>query len=110
VRHALELGYRHIDTAYLYRNESIIGKVLGQFVGDGKIKREQVFLVTKVYISNHVPEYINRPEIVIPLAVGHISRTQEGEIRLRTAIKATRRGLYRFISDALTCGSALCIR
>lgn len=48
VRHALELGYRHIDTAFLYRNESLVGKVLGEFVGARKVQREQVFIVTKV--------------------------------------------------------------
>ncbi|XP_016959217.3 1,5-anhydro-D-fructose reductase isoform X2 [Drosophila biarmipes] len=58
VRHALELGYRHIDTAYLYRNESLIGKVLGQFMGEGKIKREQVFLVTKLWDIYHEPKRV----------------------------------------------------
>jgi len=51
VCHALEMGYRHIDTAYLYRNEGIIGKVLAKLIGDQKLKREQVFLVTKVGYS-----------------------------------------------------------
>ncbi|XP_016978087.1 aldo-keto reductase family 1 member B1 isoform X2 [Drosophila rhopaloa] len=58
VRHALELGYRHIDTAYLYRNEGIIGKVLGQFIGDRIIKREQVFLVTKLWDIYHEPQMV----------------------------------------------------
>ncbi|XP_017043463.1 aldo-keto reductase family 1 member B1 isoform X2 [Drosophila ficusphila] len=58
VRQALELGYRHIDTAYLYRNEGIIGKVLGQFMGDKKLKREQVFLVTKLWDIYHEPKRV----------------------------------------------------
>ena len=44
---ALEAGYRHIDTAYLYQNESIIGDVLNEWIQSGKIKREEIFITTK---------------------------------------------------------------
>ncbi|XP_068142752.1 1,5-anhydro-D-fructose reductase isoform X2 [Drosophila tropicalis] len=55
VRYALETGYRHIDTAYLYRNEALIGKVLSEEISAGKIQREQVFLVTKLWDIYHEP-------------------------------------------------------
>ncbi|MGH3241010.1 MAG: aldo/keto reductase [Spirillospora sp.] len=42
---ALELGYRHIDTATLYRNESDVGKA----VKDSGLDREQVFITTKLH-------------------------------------------------------------
>jgi aryl-alcohol dehydrogenase-like predicted oxidoreductase len=45
---ALELGYRHIDTAYMYRNEAAIGKTLKKWFDSGKLKREDIFIVTKV--------------------------------------------------------------
>jgi len=45
---ALEAGYRHIDTAYLYQNESIIGDVLNEWIQSGKIKREEIFITTKL--------------------------------------------------------------
>lgn len=45
---ALEAGYRHIDTAYLYSNEDAIGEVLQQWIKSGKVKREELFIVTKV--------------------------------------------------------------
>ncbi|MFD0853472.1 aldo/keto reductase, partial [Actinomadura adrarensis] len=44
VRAALEIGYRHIDTATLYRNESDVGRA----VRDSGIDREQVFITTKL--------------------------------------------------------------
>ena len=44
---ALEAGYRHIDTAYLYRNESIIGDVLQDWFERGRIRREEIFITTK---------------------------------------------------------------
>jgi alcohol dehydrogenase (NADP+) len=45
---ALETGYRHFDTAWVYRNEAILGKVLQEWISSGKIKREDLFIVTKV--------------------------------------------------------------
>ncbi|KZM74745.1 aldo/keto reductase [Nocardia terpenica] len=43
VRHALEVGYRHIDTAQLYGNEDQVGRALR----DSGIDREEVFVTTK---------------------------------------------------------------
>jgi len=45
---ALEVGYRHIDTAFMYENEAAIGKTLKKWFDSGKLKREDVFIVTKV--------------------------------------------------------------
>jgi predicted oxidoreductase len=45
---ALETGYRHIDTAYVYENEAAIGRVLAKWLSSGKVKREDLFIVTKV--------------------------------------------------------------
>jgi diketogulonate reductase-like aldo/keto reductase len=45
VRWALEAGYRHIDTAKLYDNEEDVGRI----VANGPLKREEVFVTTKVW-------------------------------------------------------------
>jgi diketogulonate reductase-like aldo/keto reductase len=45
VRWALEVGYRHIDTAQAYGNEESVGKALR----DSGVPREQVFIATKFY-------------------------------------------------------------
>jgi methylglyoxal/glyoxal reductase len=45
VRWALELGYRHIDTAQAYGNESSVGRALK----DSGVDRSEVFLTTKFY-------------------------------------------------------------
>ncbi|MEF8775339.1 MAG: aldo/keto reductase [Haloarculaceae archaeon] len=44
VRTALDLGYRHIDTAQLYENEAAVGRA----IADTEVDRDDVFLVTKV--------------------------------------------------------------
>ncbi|EGI64604.1 PREDICTED: 1,5-anhydro-D-fructose reductase-like isoform X1 [Acromyrmex echinatior] len=45
---ALEMGYRHIDTAAVYENERFIGNVLKKWLDSGRIKRSDLFIVTKV--------------------------------------------------------------
>jgi diketogulonate reductase-like aldo/keto reductase len=51
VRTALELGYRHIDTAQAYGNEESVGQALR----DAAIEREEVFLTTKFYPTHKDP-------------------------------------------------------
>ena len=48
VERALSLGYRHIDTAQMYRNEDEVGRGLS----NSGVDREEVFLVTKVWPSD----------------------------------------------------------
>lgn len=52
VRRALDVGYRHIDTAQMYGNEAEVGAALNA----SGIARDQIFLTTKVNNSNHEPE------------------------------------------------------
>jgi diketogulonate reductase-like aldo/keto reductase len=56
VRDALEIGYRHIDTAQVYENEDDVGRALA----DAGVDRDDVFLVTKVWPSNLAPENLPR--------------------------------------------------
>lgn len=51
VRSALEMGYRHIDTAELYNNE----REVGQAIKESGVDREDIFLVSKAW-SNHLGE------------------------------------------------------
>ncbi|XP_034239376.1 aldo-keto reductase family 1 member A1-like [Thrips palmi] len=53
---ALRAGYRHIDTAAAYGNEDVIGKVLQEeWFGPGKLKREDLFVVTKLFVGGLHP-------------------------------------------------------
>lgn len=45
-------GYRLIDTAKIYETEEIIGEVLQEIFSEGKIKREDLFITTKLWPSD----------------------------------------------------------
>ncbi|KAE9549741.1 hypothetical protein FO519_007052 [Halicephalobus sp. NKZ332] len=53
MRAALDIGYRYFDTAFIYQNEHIIGKVIEEYIEAGKIKREDVFISSKLPTFGH---------------------------------------------------------
>lgn len=55
---ALEVGFRHFDCAERYRNEDAVGNAMKELFGTGKIKREDVFVTTKLWNNNHRPERV----------------------------------------------------
>jgi diketogulonate reductase-like aldo/keto reductase len=55
---ALEVGYRHFDCAERYRNEEAVGDALGEMFKAGTLAREDVFVTTKLWNSNHRPERV----------------------------------------------------
>ena len=57
-RDALEAGFRHFDCAERYRNERAVGKALGEGFAARGIAREDVFVTTKLWNTNHRPERV----------------------------------------------------
>jgi diketogulonate reductase-like aldo/keto reductase len=55
---ALEAGYRHFDAAERYRNEEAVGEAMQEVFRGGKIRREDVFITTKLWNTNHRPERV----------------------------------------------------
>jgi len=45
---AIDVGYRHIDTARGYMNEKEIGNALDESIKAGKVTRDEIFITTKV--------------------------------------------------------------
>src|ERR1700728_4873630 len=67
-RDALEAGFRHFDCAERYRNEREVGEALQAGLAAGGIAREDIFVTTKLWNSNH------RPERVEPAFEGSLDR------------------------------------
>jgi aldehyde reductase len=57
-RDALEAGFRHFDCAERYRNEREVGEALQAGLAAGGIAREDIFVTTKLWNSNHRPERV----------------------------------------------------
>ncbi len=57
-RNALDAGFRHFDCAERYRNEREVGEALQAGIAAGEIMREEVFVTTKLWNSNHRPERV----------------------------------------------------
>ena len=54
VRQALEIGYRHVDTAQLYENEDAVG----QGFEESSVDREDIFLATKLHFDHMSPNEV----------------------------------------------------
>lgn len=67
VRTAISLGYRHIDTAEIYRNEAGVGEGLRAGLSAAGLRRDQVFVTTKLW-------------------PGHVGRGQPTKTRADTAL------------------------
>jgi alcohol dehydrogenase (NADP+) len=55
---ALAAGFRHFDCAERYRNEREVGEALQAGLASGGLTREDIFVTTKLWNSNHRPERV----------------------------------------------------
>src|SRR3954467_5782005 len=55
---ALEAGFRLLDASERYRNEKEVGEAMQEVFKAGKIKRQDVFIATKLWNNNHRPERV----------------------------------------------------
>jgi diketogulonate reductase-like aldo/keto reductase len=58
VRISLEAGFRQFDCAERYRNEEQVGEAMRAVFQEGKVRREDVFVETKLWNNNHRPERV----------------------------------------------------
>jgi alcohol dehydrogenase (NADP+) len=57
-RTALEAGFRHLDCAERYRNEEQVGEAIREAIQAGLLTREDLFITTKLWNTNHRPERV----------------------------------------------------
>jgi diketogulonate reductase-like aldo/keto reductase len=57
-RTALEVGFRQFDCSERYRNEEAVGEAVQNVLREGKVRREDLFISTKLWNNNHRPERV----------------------------------------------------
>ncbi|XP_038636735.1 prostaglandin-E(2) 9-reductase-like isoform X2 [Scyliorhinus canicula] len=60
VKAAIEIGYRHLDGAFLYGNEDEVGEAIRAKIADGTVKREDVFYTSKLWMTYLSPALVRK--------------------------------------------------
>lgn len=55
---AIRLGYRHLDCATAYQNEEVVGRAIAKAIKKGFVKREELFVLTKLWNKNMSPDEV----------------------------------------------------
>jgi len=55
---SIRLGYRHLDCATAYQNEEVVGRAIAKAIGFGLVKREELFVLSKLWNKHMSPEEV----------------------------------------------------
>ena len=64
LRNAIEVGYRMFDTAFQYDNELVVGQTIREVIDNGDYKREDFFIVTKIWNTFHSRELVRKQTLL----------------------------------------------
>ena len=60
VKEALQIGYKHVDAAWIYLNEEEVGRGIVESIESGVLAREELFVTSKLWNSFHRPEDVEK--------------------------------------------------
>ena len=58
VKLAIRNGYRHIDCAWIYQNESSVGRAIKELLETGEVSREELWITSKLWNDRHHPDHV----------------------------------------------------
>lgn len=100
---AIKVGYRLLDTAAAYHNEEAVGKAIAKAISDGLTTREELFITTKVWVSDMTSEENSYKAVETSLKKLNLSYADL--ILLHQPMKdyfAAYRGIEKACADGLT--------
>ena len=100
---AIKVGYRLLDTAAAYHNEEAVGKAVAKAISDGLTTREELFITTKVWVSDMTSEENSYKAVETSLKKLNLSYADL--ILLHQPMKdyfAAYRGIEKACADGLT--------
>ncbi|KAA6399891.1 MAG: putative Aldose reductase A, partial [Streblomastix strix] len=59
-KHAISIGYRHFDCAFIYQNQKEIGEAFKEIFTSGTVKREDLWITSKVWNGDHAPDRVEK--------------------------------------------------
>jgi len=71
---AIEAGYRHLDCAWIYGNQDVIGNTLQKLFTAKKLKREDLFITTKIWCTDFTTPDFALDEILKQLKVDYVDQ------------------------------------
>lgn len=99
---ALELGYRHIDTAQVYKNEQFVGSA----VAKSGLKRQEVFITTKIWNEN---QWASKLLPSLDESLHKLQTDYVDLLLLHWPVTGLRYGAWRKMEEALAQGQAKAI-
>ena len=100
---AIKVGYRLIDTAAAYYNEAAVGKAIARAISDSLTKREDLFITTKVWVSDMTDE--NSAYNAVKTSLAKLNLNYVDLILLHQPMKdyfAAYRGIEKACAEGLT--------
>jgi alcohol dehydrogenase (NADP+) len=117
VKSAIKIGYKLFDTAKLYLNEEEIGKALNECISEGLIKREELFVTTKLWQDDHedpvgaLKESLTRLQLdYVDLFLIHwpLPHIKEGKILKKVPLHNLWAGMEDCVNQGLTRSIGVC--
>lgn len=106
VRLAIAAGYRHLDTAFLYGNEVVVGQAINEAIADGDVTREELFVSTKIHSNKHQLKSRDEAVLAIMHSVQNLNLTYVDQMLIHMPSNDSHMDLvvWKALEDALNLG------